>query len=112
MNDTNPPVEKPEEKSSVGYGTALACPACGSIKSKVIGKENVRELVKRRRVCDKGHRFSTMEVYSKPDPYSHSLGVMKAPLRDDEIEKVMPRVRDAFLSNINYKNFIKTIYTL
>ena len=40
----------------------MACPVCQSLVSSVIDKRSYASRTVRRRVCDKGHRYSTKEI--------------------------------------------------
>jgi len=44
--------------------SAIACPTCGSPASHVVDSRGVRasDYIRRRRVCESGHRFSTVET--------------------------------------------------
>ena len=41
---------------------SMACPVCQSLVSSVIDKRSYASRTVRRRVCDKGHRYSTKEI--------------------------------------------------
>lgn len=45
----------------------IPCPECGSSSGKVVDSRPRDGGTRRRRICDNGHRFSTVEVVARPD---------------------------------------------
>jgi transcriptional regulator NrdR family protein len=52
----------------------LACPECGSPTSEVVDSRSADGFIRRRRECQRGHRFTTHE-YLAPE---YATGVIKA----------------------------------
>jgi hypothetical protein len=54
--------------------TEIACPQCGSLKSKVTKVSSLGDRIRRRRECvDCGHKFSTVEVIVPTNAHTHKL---------------------------------------
>ena len=48
--------------AGANYGTAMECPECGIKKTRVVDmRPSTFNQIRRRRVCDNGHRFTTYE---------------------------------------------------
>lgn len=117
MNEQNPEniesVPLPDEKKEISYSIGVECPVCKSLKSRVLDKRNSnKDTILRRKVCENGHRYSTVEVLGQRDSYTNKMKVKKTPLTDEEIKSKFPRVKDALLTHLNFKEFIKSIYNL
>ena len=59
------------------WNSSMNCPVCNSAKSRVLEKRNFTNRVSRRRYCENGHRYSTLEVIAERDKNKSSLKIPK-----------------------------------
>jgi transcriptional regulator NrdR family protein len=86
------------------YGTSMECPQCQSIKSKVVDKRNVRDHIIRRRQCENGHRYTTMELDSnKP-------GVIKKGSIDPTGTDFPEKMKNALAQSIDYRKLAQVLH--
>lgn len=59
----------------IRLNTSMECPFCKSTKSQVTDKRNYLNRILRRRWCENGHRYSTLEVVGEQDKTSASTPI-------------------------------------
>jgi transcriptional regulator NrdR family protein len=93
-----------EKNKTVSYGTSMECPNCRSIKSKVLDKKNRQSYIVRRRQCENGHRYTTMELdANKP-------GVAKKGTVDTTSVDFPERMKTALAQAIDYRKLAQALY--
>lgn len=60
----------------------LPCPVCGRLSARVTDTRGVDDLVRRRRECSEGHRWTTVELALPLEEYGPHKTVLEA-LRDE-----------------------------
>lgn len=81
------------------YGTAVPCPVCQSVKGRVVDKRNRSDSIFRRRQCENGHRFNTIE----------KIDVRKSET-DTSGENFEQNLKNALQQAIDYKKLAKLIF--
>jgi len=86
------------------FSTSMPCPVCGSVLSKVTEKRNVENYVFRRRECDAGHRYKTMEIEENNTAVKKKGSV---DVRDPEFAE---KLKTAMIHSIDYRKFAQLLY--
>lgn len=96
--------QEKEPSKFLTYGTSMECPQCKSIKSKVIDKRNVQDHIIRRRQCENGHRYTTLELdANKP-------GVVKRGTIDPTSSNFVEKLKNAIGQSIDYQKLANALY--
>ena len=96
--------QEKEPSKFLSYGTSMECPQCKSNKSKVIDKRNAQDHIIRRRQCENGHRYTTMELNAnKP-------GVAKKGTIDPTSSDFAEKMKNAIAQSIDYQKLANALY--
>jgi transcriptional regulator NrdR family protein len=96
--------QKKEKSIFITYGTTMECPQCKSNKSKVVDKRNTPNHIVRRRQCENGHRYNTLEVES------NKSGVTKKGSIDTTNPNFESKMKNALAQSIDYQKLAQALH--
>lgn len=66
---------RPPSRRRIGMRISMCCPKCGSVHSIVFDTRTpyMGDYTRRRRVCDRGHRFTTTEMVVQTQKHNKRL---------------------------------------
>jgi len=93
------------KKPTGGYLITMECPVCKSNKSKVVDKRNYEDHILRRRECNNGHRFNTIEL----DEHKPSLKPAKG-MVDTTKPEFGEKLKSALIASVDYRKLAQQLY--